>query len=250
MSRALDGSVVRVTLWSSVAFLGLTPITTYVLWLSEGCDPFLPFISDMDLLELPGVAFTVGYSISGFLLALSGTQVGLLREKWFESVSAGDKWIAINRLATLFSLAAGTGLFWISFTPWNEDLTLHIALANVIFVGSMAWAICITYCTQRMSKEDERFARNIRMRAGFSAMGLIALIGMAERFVRFNGLSLDFNTLQDRVESMVGGCVPLDNSLLSQSAAFEWLFAGSMVLVVASLIPEVRILTGSESEEE
>ena len=73
---------------------------------------------------------------------------------------------------------------------------------------------------------------------------------MAERFVRFNGLSLDFNTLQDRVESMVGGCVPLDNSLLSQSAAFEWLFAGSMVLVVASLIPEVRILTGSESEEE
>tara|TARA_B100000029_G_scaffold449288_1_gene472352 strand:- start:557 stop:1171 length:615 start_codon:yes stop_codon:yes gene_type:complete len=203
----------------------------------------------MDLSERAGVAFTVGYSISGLLLAVSGIQFGLLREDWFESRSSDEKLITINRLSMFFSVAAGIGLFWISFTPWDESFLLHIVLANVIFLGSISWAICITICTWVMSKEDERFESSVTMRTGFSAMGLFGLFGMAERFMRFNGLTLNFDALRGRLGERVGECISLGDSLLSQAAAFEWLFAGSMALVVASLIPEIEILTVSESEE-
>ena len=231
MSNLLQKKTVERTLASAAAFLALTPILTYVLWLSDGCDPYLPFISDMDLPERSGASFTVGYAISGILLACSSLQFGILRERWLIRNGVEHSWVVLNRF---------------SFTPWDEHLVLHIAQANVIFIGSVAWAICVSLVTSRMADADSSFSGLVRHRFALAAAGLIGLLGMGERFVRFSGITMDMYALEERLTMLDQDCVSLNETLLSQAAFFEWVLAASMVLMVASLVPEVRKIAEQE----
>ena len=240
LERGFVERSVRVT----VALLALTPLVTYALWVSDGCDPLMPFISDMDLPSRSGFTFTIGYAFSGILLALTGLQLGLLRDRWMAAAEMPRNWINLNLFAMLAAIAAGVSLFWISFTPWDEHLELHIAQANVIFFGSVIWASCVTLATWRMSFEEPGFSRVLAPRVAFTVLGLV------ERVYRFTGLSADLYALEERLQMLDQGCVTLNESLLSQAAAFEWLLAASMVLVVVSFLPEVRLLTLDVTEEE
>ena len=69
VDRLLERLVVENTMKAVVFLLALTPLASYALWVSDGCEPNLPFISDMDLLPRSGLTFTPSYAISG----LAGT---------------------------------------------------------------------------------------------------------------------------------------------------------------------------------
>ena len=224
----------------------MTPILTYLLWLSDGCDPYLPFISDMDLPERSGASFTIGYAISGVLLACSSLQFGILRERWLIRNGIERSWVVLNRFSFRSSILSGISLFWISFTPWDEHLVLHIAQANVIFIGSVAWAVCVSLVTSRMADADPSFSGLVRHRFTLAAASLIGLLGMGERFVRFSGITMDMYALEERLTMLDQDCVSLNETLLSQAAFFEWVLAASMVLMVASLVPEVRKIAEQE----
>jgi|TARA_B100000959_G_scaffold182222_1_gene190511 hypothetical protein len=242
MSMLLEGRFVRWNLGLLAASLVLTPLVTYSLWISDGCEPYLPFISDMDLPPRSGLTFTLGYAICGILMLSFGVQIGILREKWMESGGVEGRWIAWNRAAMASSVLAGFCLFWISFTPWNEHLELHIVQANVIFIGSVFWSVVTTVSTRRMGQDDPRFEEMLPRRVGFSILGLTGLVGMVERFYRFTGLSLDMYALEERLEMLSDSCVNLENSYLSQAAVFEWILAGSMILMLVSFLPEIELL--------
>jgi len=246
MSSLLRKGTVEGTLAAAAVFLAGTPILTYGLWLADGCDPYLPFISDMDLPERSGVSFTIGYAISGILLACSSFQFGILRERWLIGNGVERTWVTLNRFSFVASMLSGVSLFWISFTPWDEHLQLHIAQANVIFIGSVSWAICVSIVTSRMAVADPSFSELVWPRAALAAMGLIGLLGMAERFLRFSGITMEMYALEDRLMMLEEDCVSLNESLLSQAAVFEWILAASMVLMVASLIPEVGKISDHE----
>ncbi|MBM67620.1 MAG: hypothetical protein CMB39_04165 [Euryarchaeota archaeon] len=250
MQRLLEASVVERTLQATVALLALTPIVTYVLWIADGCEAFVPFISDMDLPPRSGFTFTLGYALSGILLATTGVQLGVLRERWMSSAGMSQSWVNLNRFSVLAAVAAGISLFWISFTPWDEHLGLHIVQANVIFSGSVIWAFCVTLATWKMSQEEGGFSDVLAPRAAFSMLAVVGLLGMVERVFRYTGLSTDLYALEERLQLLDEACVSLNEPLLSQAAAFEWLLAASMVLIIATFLPEVRLLTGAHEEEE
>ncbi len=250
MERLLGAGVVERTLQATVALLALTPIVTYVLWLADGCDPFVPFISDMDIPLRSGFTFTLGYALGGILLATTGVQLGVLRDRWMTSARMSQSWVNLNRFSVLAAVAAGIGLFWISFTPWDEHLGLHIVQANVIFSGSVIWAFCVTLATWRLSQEEGGFSDVLAPRAAFSVLAVVGLLGMVERVFRYTGLSTDLYALEERLQFLDEGCVSLNEPLLSQAAAFEWLLAASMVLIIATFLPEVRVLTRAQGEEE
>ncbi len=250
MQRLLEASVVERTLQATVALLALTPIVTYVLWIADGCEAFVPFISDMDLPLRSGFTFTLGYALSGILLATTGVQLGVLRERWMSSAGMSQSWVNLNRFSVLAAVAAGISLFWISFTPWDEYLGLHIVQANVIFSGSVIWAFCVTLATWKMSQEEGGFSDVLAPRAAFSMLAVVGLLGMVERVFRYTGLSTDLYALEERLQLLDEACVSLNEPLLSQAAAFEWLLAASMVLIIATFLPEVRLLTGAHEEEE
>ena len=77
-------------------------------------------------------------------------------------------------------------------------------------------------------------------------MGLIGLLVMSERFLMFSGITMEMYALEDRLMMLEEDCVSLNESLLSQAAVFEWILAASMVLMVASLIPEVGKISDHE----
>ena len=250
MQRLLEAGVVERTLQATIALLALTPIVTYVLWVADGCEPFVPFISDMDLPPRSGFTFTLGYALSGILLATTGVQLGVLRDRWMSSAGMSQSWVNLNRFSVLAAVAAGISLFWISFTPWDEHLGLHIVQANVIFSGSVIWAFCVTLATWGMSQGEGGFAGVLAPRAAFSVLALVGLLGMVERVFRYTGISTDLYALEERLQLLDESCVSLNEPLLSQAAAFEWLLAASMVLIIATFLPEVRLLTGASGEEE
>ncbi len=243
MERLLERRVVEVSIGVVVALLALTPLVSYALWISDGCEPNLPFISDMDLPRRSGLSFTIGYALSGVLLALTGLQLGVLRRVWIAEAGLPDSWGHLNSVSMAAAIAAGIGLFWISFTPWNEHFELHIFQANVIFFGSAIWALGMTLGTWRMALEDSAFSDFLIPRSIFTGMGLVGLIGMIERFIRFTGLSTDLYALEERLGMLNQDCTSMKEGLLSQAAAFEWMLAGSMILVLASLLPEIKLLT-------
>ena len=250
MQRLLEAGVVERTLQATVALLALTPIVTYVLWIVDGCEAFVPFISDMDLPPRSGFTFTLGYALSGILHATTGVQLGVLRERWMSSAGMSQSWVNLNRFSVLAVVAAGISLFWISFTPWDEHLGLHIVQANVIFSGSVIWAFCVTLATWKMSQEEGGFSDVLAPRAAFSMLAVVGLLGMVERVFRYTGLSTDLYALEERLQLLDEACVSLNEPLLSQAAAFEWLLAVSMVLIIATFLPEVRLLTRTSEGEE
>ena len=101
-----------------------------------------------------------------------------------------------------------------------------------------------------MSQEEKGFSGVLAPRAAFCVLAVIGLLGMIERVFRFTGLSSDLYALEERLQTLDGACISLNEPLLSQAAAFEWLLAASMVLVIATFLPEVRLLTGNSGEEE
>ena len=135
-------------------------------------------------------------------------------------------------------MAAGISLFWISFTPWNEQFELHI-LQQMSSSWGVIWSIGMTIVTWAMSKEI-RHSLVLSHWVIFTGLGVIGLVGM-ERFARYTGISTTY-TLEERLGSLDQDCTSVTSELLSQAAAFEWMLAGSMILVLASVLPEIKIL--------
>ena len=103
---------------------------------------------------------------------------------------------------------------------------------------------------EKMSQEEEGFSDVLAPRAAFSMLAVVGLLGMVERVFRYTGLSTDLYALEERLQLLDEACVSLNEPLLSQAAAFEWLLAASMVLIIATFLPEVRLLTGTSEGEE
>ena len=100
----------------------------------------------------------------------------------------------------------------------------------------------MTIVTWGMSKEDSSFAGFIPYRVFSTGLGVIGLVGMLERFARYTGISTDLYALEERLGALDQDCTSVTSELLSQAAAFEWVLAGSMILVLASVLPEIKIL--------
>ena len=48
----------------------VTLLVCYAVWVWEGCDPYMPFISDTDTHPSSTVPFTIGFTLSGLLLTM------------------------------------------------------------------------------------------------------------------------------------------------------------------------------------
>ena len=87
MEWLYEGSTVRKTLQAAIAIQLVTLVTCYAIWVYQGCDPFMPFISDTDTNPVSGVPFTIGFSVGGLLMALLSWQVFRLRSDWIATNS-------------------------------------------------------------------------------------------------------------------------------------------------------------------
>ena len=164
MNRLVELVPTKIFLTITIILLSATPIISYIFWILDGCDPIFPYISDLDLQPSAGFIFTVGYAICGVLLSINGFQISTIRGFWMERKNLEQRWMVINKFSMFPSILSGICLSWIAFTPWDEDLRLHLIQANLIFLGSILWAVITVIITFKISKIDKEFSKLIKKR--------------------------------------------------------------------------------------
>jgi hypothetical protein len=248
MQWLLQADTVRKTVRAGVAVQLATLVVCYALWVSEGCDHFMPFISDTDTHPVSGAPFTFGFTVSGLLLTLLAWQMFRLRSDWISANPTGARLRSLNTFSTIFGIFSGLFIVWIAYTPWDEQLALHLLQARVIFGGSIIWAILTTIMTSEMAAFDARFHEVYMPRRNRTAFTCLCLGLMALSVVQYTGISVGLPVFETYVD-MVQICTDLSITEMSVAALFEWAMVLGLIGVAETAIREVSLLTSHESEE-
>ncbi len=218
----------------------VTLVACYALWVMEGCDPFVPFISDTDTNPVSGVYFTTGFTISGILLMIIGTQSYFLRRNWAASNLEKGRVESLNLLSSISAIVAGASLAWIADTPWHEQMELHLVQARLVFGGSMVWAISSTLISSRMAEAEPAFSELSATRRRRTSFTFVCMAVMVVSVVSYSGISL---AVPASYLDLVRVCTELDVTALSVAATFEWLVAIGLIGVIETCIGETRLLS-------
>tara|TARA_B100000929_G_scaffold52619_1_gene38542 strand:+ start:1307 stop:2047 length:741 start_codon:yes stop_codon:yes gene_type:complete len=246
MEWLLQAITVRRTLQASIALQLVTLATSYATWIYEGCDPFMPFISDTDTNPVSGVPFTIGFCASGLLILILAWQYYRLRADWISSHPGVPRLGPLNSASSILAALAGAFTIWIAFTPWSEQLALHLVQAKVIFGGLGLWAILSTVMASDMASLDSRFGavyRTRRLRTVFT-LACASMLGLS--VLQYTGASfLDSVHFESYLE-MVGVCTDLSIPAMSRAALFEWGMVLGLIAVVETGLNEVSLMTSDE----
>ena len=210
----------------TVAIQVITLLLCYLSWVLDGCDPFIPFISDTDTNPASSWAFTIGFTLTGALTLPLSTQFYNARRRWAEQ-NNGSGIENMNLLSAISVAISGMSIIWISYTPWHEQMELHMVQARVIFGGLIIWALLSTVISLRMFERNIRFSSLYRTRRSWTVFSLICLLGLVISVYSYAGTSLSIPA--GHMDTVLE-CSDLGHPSLSVAAFFEWLmvigFAG------------------------
>ena len=205
----------------------ITLVVCYFSWVLDGCDPFVPFISDTDTNPASSWAFTIGFTLIGALTIHLSIQFYNVRRSWAEQ-NHGSRIETMNLLSAISVAVSGISIIWISYTPWHEQMELHMLQARVIFGGLIIWALLSTVISLRMSERDARFSSLYQTRRSWTVFSLICLLGLAISVYSYAGASLSIPA--GHMDTVLD-CNDLGHPSLSLAAFFEW----SMVIGFAGV---------------
>ena len=248
MQWLLQADTVRKTIRVCITVQLATLAVCYALWVSEGCDHFMPFISDTDTHPVSGAPFTFGFTVSGLLLALLAWQMFRLRSDWISANPTGARLRSLNTFSAIFGMLSGLFIVWIAYTPWDEQLALHLLQARVIFAGSIIWAFLSTVMASDMAAFDARYHEVYKPRRDRAAFTGLCLGLMALSVVQYTGISVGLPEFETYVD-MVQICTDLSITEMSIAAVFEWAMVLGLISVIETALREVSLLTSHESEE-
>ena len=138
MSEMLTRQSIQTSIKASVIVQLTTLVACYAIWTWDGCDPFMPFISDTDTNPVSSLPFTLGFTLAGLLLTIIAWQMYSIRSDWIVNNSVGTKPRMLNTFSAILGAISGLFIVWIAYTPWDENLALHLLQARVIFATSIA----------------------------------------------------------------------------------------------------------------
>ena len=134
----------------------------------------------------------------------------------------------MNLLSAISVAVSGISIIWISYTPWHEQMELHMVQARVIFGGLIIWALLSTAISLRMSELDTRFSSLSQTRRSWTVFSLMCLLGLAVSVYSYAGISLSIPA--GHMDTVLE-CNDLGHPSLSLAAFFEW----SMVIGFAGV---------------
>ena len=196
----------------------ITLVVCYFSWVLDGCDPFIPFISDTDTNPASSWAFTIGFTLTGVLTIPLSIKFYNVRRRWAEQ-NHKSRIETLNLLSAISVAVSGIFIIWISYTPWHEQMELHMLQARVIFGGLMIWALMSTVISLRMSERDERFSSLSQTRRSWTVFSLMCLLGLAISVYSYAGVSLSIPA--GHMDTVLE-CSDLGHPSLSLAAFFEW----------------------------
>jgi len=252
MSESVSRHSIRTSIGAAIIIQLTTLVASYTAWTLDGCDPYMPFISDTDTNPVSSPFFTLGFTLTGLLLAVIAWQMYSIRLEWIENNSMGTRPRMLNIFSAIFGIISGIFLIWIAYTPWDENLVLHLLQARTIFVSSIAWAILSTMLASEMQVHDMRFERVFKPRRFRTALTVICCVLMALNVLRFIGFgdatSMELSHFESYIDT-VEICTDLTIPEMSLAALFEWGMVLGLIAVVHTGILEADLICSHESEE-
>ena len=252
MNDLLSNQSIRNSIKASIIIQLATLAACYVTWVLDGCDPYMPFISDTDTNPASSPYFTLGFTLTGLSLCIIAWQMYKVRSEWIESNSLGTKPRMLNTFSANLGIISGLFIILIAYTPWDENLSLHLLQARVIFASSIAWAILSTMLAKVMQVNDIRFEQVFKARRDRTVFTVVCCALMALNVVRYVGLGDSASLELSHFVSYVGTveiCTDLSISEMSLAALFEWGMVLGLISVVHTGILETDLISSDESEE-
>ena len=108
---------IRTSIKASVIVQLTTLVACYAIWTWDGCDPFMPFISDTDTNPVSSLPFTLGFTLTGLLLTIIAWQMYSIRSDWIVNNSVGTKPRMLNTFSAILGAISGLFIVWIAYTP-------------------------------------------------------------------------------------------------------------------------------------
>jgi hypothetical protein len=252
VSELLTRQSIRTSIRASIIVQLATLAASYTAWVLDGCDPYMPFISDTDTNPASSPYFTLGFTLTGLSLSVIAWQMYKVRSEWIESNSLGTKPRMLNTFSAYLGFISGLFIIWIGYTPWDENLPLHLLQARVIFASSIAWAILSTMLVSEMQVNDMRFEQVFKPRRNRTVFTVVCCALMALNVVRFVGFgdttSMELGHFEAYIDT-VEICTDLTPAEMSLAALFEWGMVLGLIAVVHTGILEADLLSSHESEE-
>ena len=228
--------------WVRLVFLAAVgvPLATlgvcYLIMVAMGhSQPYMPFISDLDLFEPEDTIFTVGVAISG--AAIMVVLVALFGHKRAAMAAAGlgRAWRILNLAALPVGLLAAGSSLLLGFVPWPENGPLHGFLARNIFYGGVAWCLIHLLVEWRLGREVPLYHEQLKRRALPVAAAFIGLVGFlffsAKAFAQPEAAFVDLPNLALSPDTYTAGAL---SSWWDLAALFEWLMILGMIATLAT----------------
>ncbi len=236
------------TVWAA------TLAVIYGVWISDGCQAFMPFISDLDVYPRTDLIFTLGLATAGALMFISAWQFSTYRGHWIAASGVEPKWSAVNRIGMYSGMIGAICVVWISVTPWNEALYLHIGQAFLIFGGGLVFIFCQTIITEPMSRIEPRLDRLKTPRLAFLLLTVASICLIFLNFARMSAAAEDVSiagmrSIMDAHFTEVEICTSFAHQALSEAAFFEWTMTAGLGLSLLTGLSELSILTASDSDD-
>ena len=110
----------------------------YVVWLQQGCQPFMPFISDMGLRAHVPKVFMLGTMMEGMLLGFWHVLATIARSHVLKALRLRFRELEV--LSAMSGVGPAVGTFFIGLFPWDVYSYWHFACASAIFWGGCFYA--------------------------------------------------------------------------------------------------------------
>lgn len=245
-----------ITLFGAAITCSGTFLVCYLLWLADGCNFLLPFISDLGLSTAGRIhtVFTIGLNLGAILFGISLVDIWLARHKLLNLGTVHDADKALNCAYTCLNYASGAAGFAISlgvgaigYFPWDVFWDQHMLCAETVFFGGTAWSVANFFLLRRISRAKPVQSLPgrptlLRIQRMFLAISIVALpLGVYSLSCAPNDIAAIDAMLQQAHDDFIGYCHNKQMDYLGWTAFFEWLLVLSLLGSVPCVYMDLRV---------
>lgn len=230
-----------------------TWLLCYALWLGQGCEPFLPFVSDFgDGLSAP--VFMVGMTVAALLAMPNIADLYLATRDKMEEAGCCRR--CLHSWMPVLGLWCKGSIIGVALNPWDIRIDAHVLFADGIFFGSIAFTLMATLLTPH-AKGGQLMVPLLLVGIAFTSCGMMFWhFGAGMELLGEDGVEQSATMMRNDYRAY---CTGQGESLhrhrdFNIAAAYEWSLLSSVIVIVFVTLRRdlrgwPRLAEPSEAEE-
>lgn len=226
----------------------------FITVIANHSEPFMPFISDLDLFQPEDTIFSIGISISTLAIMAMITIIFGEKRKAISDVGAGRIWGYVNLISYALGILSVAYTFVLAFLPWPEFSPFHGIVARSMFAYGVMWCVIQMVLEWKLGHKFPRYFDELKKRAlpvlavviGLTGFAYFSLEAIKEDNLSTEGRNWEeLRKLARSPETFKAGTLSAKWDL---AALFEWIMILSMCATLGTY--RTAIIGDLDSEDE